>query len=88
MIFFLGWCFAKIGLRGTGGGSYEEESNNQLPFKSWRKCIQRLLLKILRLTFFCMGFHKINVIGHQVRGDIHKHPAVTYAAAEHQGRLF
>jgi len=71
-LLFTGWCFAKIGLCGTGGGSYEEESNNQLPFKSWRKCIQRLLLKILRLTFFCMGFHKINVIGHQAPRQLPK----------------
>lgn len=41
------------------------EDSTERPFTNFRRCIQHILMKIFRLIFFFMGFHKIDVIGHQ-----------------------
>lgn len=61
-LLFFNWILAQCCLIGKS----EEDINSQ-PFTSWRQTLQRVILKIFRTVFFCMGFHKINVIGHQVR---------------------
>ncbi len=60
-LLFFGWIVAKIGLCGLAGPDLEK------PFVSWRQSMQGLLMKTFRCVFFCMGFYKINVIGHQVK---------------------
>ena len=56
-----GWCLAKLGLCGLS-----EEDYSKSPFVGWRGKLQSHEKKILRLVFYCMGFHKINVIGRKV----------------------
>ena len=59
------WLCSQIGRFGISAKECEEN-----PFVSWRQKVQKLLLKTFRLIFFFMGFHKINVIGHQVKNAL------------------
>jgi hypothetical protein len=62
VMFVLASILSFIGMIGVTESDLETR-----PLVGWRRHLQGFVMRICRAGFFCMGVHKINVIGKLVR---------------------